>query len=214
MEKETFTKQRIFIALVVIIAGLGIYSFLNRAGWVLDAFVILVIMTIAYLLYEPLRLTKVVFALGGIAFVLHLSGVFGFYEFGLFNIPYDIITHFVGIFAATLWACNILSPLLQRPYTRRQFTIFFFIVLSGIGVGSLIENAEYVGYLIYGEGKGGFRFGAGDIDGDFTIIDELTAIVGGGYFDTMYDLLVNLAAAILAAWLFAYLYYKKKRNKI
>jgi len=208
-------KFGIFLMSVVFLAAIGFYSFVNQTGYVGDVLFGAVLLFILLLLYRPFRLTPLSYSLICFAVLVHNLGGFGFYARPPLSIPFDIVTHFLGIFAATIIVGNILSPLLHKRYRAQDLVILFMILLGGLGVGSLIENSEFTGYLILGEGKGGFRFGEGDVD---TIpgvdLDELTYLVGGGYFDAMWDLLVNLAAALTAVIVFALVFYRFKRQRI
>ncbi len=64
-----------------------------------------------------------------------------------------------------------------------------------------------------GFGEGGFSFGDGDSTGaDVGAITQTDIdAFGGGWFNTMYDLMWNMAGAFAGLLLMIYLYYFRKR---
>jgi uncharacterized membrane protein YjdF len=133
----------------------------------------------------------------------------------MFNIPYDIITHLLSIFSVTLIIANFLSSNLtkSKKFHFNDGVILLIIFLAALGIGSIVETIEYTGYLMWGQGEGFFQFGTGDYDG-MDMIDKLTVVVGGGYFDTMTDLICNMVGALFAVILFCVVFFIFKRKNI
>ena len=191
----------IFLFLIIIIA-----YFKFKTGFMADLLFSIFLVVVLYFLYKKFRLNTLTYSLVCLSLILHNLGAFGFYTD--FFIPYDYITHFVGIFSITLVIATFLSSDLSRDHKlrTRDLVILSLVVLAGLGIGSLVETIEFGGYLAWGKGEGFFQFGTGD----YEILGQeahLVDIVGGGYFDAMWDLIVNLLGALLAvlsygAWWF------------
>ena len=74
--------------------------------------------------------------------------------------------------------------------------LLFIVLLVSLGIGSLIENLEFGGYLFLGEGEGGLYFGEGDAAPG--VDTDMRNIAGGGWFNAMWDLVFNLLGALAA----------------
>jgi uncharacterized membrane protein YjdF len=195
----------IFLFLIIIIA-----YFKYQTGFIADLLFSTFLVIVLYFLYKKLKLNVLTYSLVCLSFVLHNLGAFGFYD--NFFIPYDYITHFVGIFSITLIIANLLSYYLlkDKKFRTKDWVILLLVVLSGLGVGSLVETIEFGGYLAWGMGEGFFQFGTGDyvaLSQEANLVD----IVGGGYFDAMGDLVVNLIGALSAVLVYL-CYFKIKKT--
>ena len=87
------------------------------------------------------------------------------------------------------------------------------IFLASLGVGALIEQMEYIGYLKFGTGEGLLRFGG---LGDTTVNEEqLRAmdIIGGGWINTMIDLNYNFLGSLIGLVIMHIANKLKYRNK-
>jgi len=68
------------------------------------------------------------------------------------------------------------------------------VLLISLGIGSLIELIEFIGYLKLGVGDGLFYYGGiGDTGVNLRAMDA----VGGGWLNTMWDLVYNLFGSLL-----------------
>jgi uncharacterized membrane protein YjdF len=199
---------------LILICVLGFFKY--NTGYIKDLFFTAFLVIALFLLYKKIRLTPISYSLVCISLIVHDLGIFGFYANPpLFNIPYDYITHILGIFSVTLVIGNFLSYSLakDRKFHFNDFMVLSMIFLAALGIGSIIETIEYGGYLTFGLGEGFFQFGTGDYD-RMDIMDRLTLIVGGGYFDTMGDLICNSIGALSAVILFGVNFFVLKRNYV
>jgi uncharacterized membrane protein YjdF len=183
------------------------------SGFIKDLIFSLVILVILYFIYQKCKLTSITYSLVSLSLFIHNLGAFGFYSNPPLGIPYDYVTHFLGIFTVTLLIANVLSSKLKKHDIVLDFIVFLIIFLAGLGIGSIVETMEFTGLLIWGEGEGFFQFGAGDYEG-LNNQDTLQKIVGGGYFDTMEDLIVNSLGALSAVILFSVAFFKFGKHKI
>ncbi len=208
-------KRRSYILIIFLVLIVFLALFSHNTDYFKDFLFSSALMVVFFLIYEKLRLTPLTYSLVGFSLLVHNLGVFGFYANSPFNIPYDTITHFIGLFTAALVIANVLSVNLSKDkkFKLNDFVILFLVFLGALGVGSIIENMEYGGYLIWGEGEGFFEFGKGDYQ-ELSDPDKLTLIVGGGYFDAMQDLIANLAGALLGVVLFGVLFFGFKKGKV
>lgn len=190
MTWQRFSPPVVILAISLLLF-VGILLLKGTSGYWRDASVSIVIVLTLYYYKDKTHLTSSGFALVCGALVLHTLGGLGFYESPpISGIPWDIVTHLYGFFAVSFALSDIFARYLPRKYQP------LLILLASLGVGSLVESAEYIGYLTFGKGEGFFAFGAGDVDG---IIDPQNALyyVGGGYFDSMWDLLINLLGSLI-----------------
>jgi uncharacterized membrane protein YjdF len=203
--------------LIITLALLFIFGFFKyKTGYIKDLFFTVFLIILLFILYKQLKLTAISYSLVCISLLVHNLGMFGFYgNPPLFNIPYDYITHVLGIFAATLVAANFLSHNIKRSekLSFSNLMVLFIIFLAGLGIGSIVETMEYTGYLTFGLGEGFFQFGTGDYDGMNTM-DKLNMVVGGGYFDTMGDIICNMIGAFCAVILFAVNFFARRKNYV
>ena len=88
------------------------------------------------------------------------------------------------------------------------------IVLSSLGIGSLIETSEFLGFLKFGFGEGFLKFGGlGDTPLTESTLRDLD-IIGGGWINTMWDLFYNTLGSLFGAIFMYVLYlYKNKNDK-
>lgn len=89
--------------------------------------------------------------------------------------------HFVGTFALALIIYQMIKPSQKNVFTTALITI-----LITMGLGTIIEHQEFIGYSIIGEGEGILGYGAGD---------------WGEWNNISWDLIYNTLGAIVAALL-------------
>ena len=100
----------IFLFLIIIIA-----YFKYQTGFIADLLFSIFLVVVLYFLYKRLRLNTVTYSLVCLSLILHNLGAFGFYAD--FYIPYDYITHFVGI-------SNWQPPNINTIFNRKIFAFF------------------------------------------------------------------------------------------
>ena len=203
----------VFVVLMVLIGFIGFFSL--KEDYIKDVIFSVILSLLLLYFYNPLRMTPLSYGLVSFSLFLHNISIFGFYAESPFLVPYDYITHFVGIFSSALVACNFLSHYFSKDFRFRKndSLILFVCFISGLGIGSIVETMEFGGYLLWGEGEGFFQFGEGDYEG-LNDPDKMTLIVGGGYFDCMEDLIANSLGAMSAVLLFGVSYFKLGRKRI
>lgn len=210
MEKKSY----ILIIFLVVICIIGFFKY--STGFIKDVIFSIFLIIVLFLLYTKIRLTPLSYSLVCFSLIVHNLGTFGFYANPpLFNIPYDYITHILGIFSATIIIANFLSFSLikSKKFKFNDFTVLIVVFLAALGIGALVETMEFAGYLVWGQGEGFFQFGSGDYT-EINNIDFLTQIVGGGYFDTMEDLICNIVGALSAVILFGVSFFIFKKENI
>jgi hypothetical protein len=206
-------KQHIILMITfVLIFIIGLFRY--KTGFIKDLFFTAFLALVLCLLYKKLKLTPVTYSLICLSFIVHNMGAFTFYA-PLFGIPYDVITHILGLFSATLAVADFFSFgfTKSKKFHSDDAVLLLMIFLAGLGIGALVETMEYTGYLMWGQGEGFFQFGSGDYEG-LNTTDKLTQIVGGGYFDTMTDLIHNMIGGMLAIILFGLNFFLLKREYV
>jgi uncharacterized membrane protein YjdF len=124
---------------------------------------------------------------------LHLAGgnfsINGFklYQTSLSVIPYDKIVHTFGSFIITVISYNFIHETLSKADKKKAYLIGFIIIMTGLGIGAIVEIFEFLA----------------------TIIFENTIV--GNYANNATDLIANAAGAIIAA-AFALAHFKKQKK--
>jgi uncharacterized membrane protein YjdF len=210
-------KNKSYILIIFLAVMSAIIFFKYQTGWIKDFISIIILIVALYLLYAKLRITPLAFAFICSALIVHSLGAFGFYAKTpiFFNIPYDTLTHFLSTFAATILVADFLSFSLtkSKKFKFNDFIVLLLVFLAALGIGALFETMEFTGYLAWGHGQGFFQFGSGDY-GNLYNADLLTQIVGGGYFDTMKDLMINMVGALVGVILSWFNFFILKREEI
>ena len=214
-ELKMFYKNKNFPVLII---GYLVFIFyilasyyLNVTEYVGDSIIAIILLTIIFFFGKNLRLNRIPFSFLIMALALHTSGVFGWYGASPFFIQYDHITHFVGLLVVSILVYNFLSQYFTKNKVH-NFIILVMILLVSLGIGSLVEEIEYIGYLKLGTGQGLLRFGGlGDTPFDDENLRAMD-IQGGGWINTMIDLNYNFIGA-LSGTLLMYLINKFKSNK-
>lgn len=191
-----------------------VYAYVvNLRLYIADSLVFIGLIILFYFLYDHLNMTPFSYIVLIISFALHNAGVFGWYyksplpyvdilwekHISAHPFQWDHITHIVGIFAITLIFFQYLSKFFSKSKINNVILIFL-IVLSGMGIGALIEHYEFAGFLFFGEGEGGLAKGTGDFTGNWASSDWINA---------MWDLVYNTLGALLAVAL-GYFMYKSR----
>lgn len=189
-----------------IVAAIGVLLFLTFAitsivvevpNYVMDSILFAVITAFFYFTYDYWKLNIPIYVLLILAMASHAAGMFGFYyQTPIAPFEWDDLTHFLPAFALAVFFMNYFKAFMDRTIITKR-NLFFILVsfLASIGIGAIIENIEYTGYLVVGFGEGGFAFGAGDALPGQNETDFIQAI-GGGWINTMNDMLWNDLGAV------------------
>jgi hypothetical protein len=155
MVKKRYTKYILFggIALFLLIILLDFLLGIKAYYYESIAFILLLIGF--YKFYEKLRLNTALFVLLIISCMMHSLGVFGWYNASPIGIPWDNVTHFFPFFIVAIFFFHILSPHMSEKFSFKALVLILLVFFATLGIGSAVENVEYVGYLILGEGEGG-----------------------------------------------------------
>ena len=199
----------ILVFVVFIILG----NMLGVGSYALDSIVLILITLFLYFSRKIISLNPFIFILLEASMMLHNAGIFGFYYISPIPIRWDIVTHFSAIMASSMaFFCILKEKMGSRLASGKAFFLVVIAVLAGLGIGSLIETAEFVGFSILGYGEGGFMFGFGDLTihhTDLSIEDQVESF-GGGWFNTMHDLISNLAGALVGVSVMSFVHFRKK----
>ncbi len=185
---------------------------INNTDYIAEIIVFTILTILMFLFYDYLKLNRFTYLLLIISLFLHAFGAFGFYAKSPFNIQYDHITHFAFFFSFGLAFFIFLKKYLPEKSKLILLILIVFFVSSG--VGAMVEQVEFLGYLSAGGGKGLFYVGdAGDIGvGALSQIDlrEMDA-VGGGWLNTGWDVMYNSIGTIFGM-LIAVIFFNKGHN--
>jgi len=196
MKKETY----IYILAVLTFCFIILYSILTKTFYyIADSLISIIILTILFLSYRHFNLNKTIFILLSLSMLLHNFGVFGFYSESPFSFSYDKLTHFVGGFALAVFFLNYIKTFFKKSKIEKTILILI-AILAALGIGSIIELSEYLGYLFLGQGEGFLYFGGtGDLTGNYNL--------GGAWINSSVDMIFNLVGSF--AGLVAYFVYEK-----
>ena len=176
----------------IVIAGIVFFLYIiwyciktNFSYYIADSIIFIGLTLILFIWYKQWRLNSLTFFFMTLGFALHAMGAFRLYAASPIGIEWDVVTHLIGIFAATLFIYNIVSELTKRNH---HMFVLFIVILAGLGIGVLIEFLEFYGFMTVGFGEGFFGRGFGDFD---------PSIVSSDYIDTVQDLFWNFVGATL-----------------
>ncbi|MEM4246973.1 MAG: hypothetical protein QXR48_00065 [Candidatus Woesearchaeota archaeon] len=159
------------------------------------------------------RLNVPVYTLLVLSFASHLCGVFGWYNVSPIPLQWDHVTHCFPLFSFTVFLYNFAYPwMAERFWSTKTWAVLLIVLLSGLGIGAVIENIEFAGYLSLGYGEGGLFFG-GPGDGQPLTTAQMDAIqdLGGGYINTELDLVWNAFGTIAAIILMSFICFARKK---
>ena len=195
MKKEPAKIQDlvIFVLMILTVVGIGIYAFINSSVWVLDNFLLLILIAIIILLHKKLHIKTYMLVFAYIAIFLHSAGTFGWYSTEPLGLRYDYYTHFIGGFVLALIIYNYLDKCHSNRNYRymNKITVIFLTIMAVAGLGTLIEITEFAGYKLFGTGEGIFLWGVGD-GAEILFGTDIPR----EWINTMWDLINNLIGAI------------------
>jgi hypothetical protein len=200
------------LGLLLFVLFIFIGHSINETAYVPDSIGFIIGILFLYYFYDTFNLNLMIYIILILSFIPHSLGVFGFYSSSPITLQWDHFTHLCPLFAfALLFFRTLSSRLTRRLLTKKNFIIFVMVFLAALGAGAVIETLEFTGFLMLGFGEGGFRFGTGDAFGGEVVSATDIDAFGGGWFNTMYDLLWNMAGAFAGLLVMIYLYYFRRR---
>ncbi|MEM4239600.1 MAG: hypothetical protein QXM31_00455 [Candidatus Woesearchaeota archaeon] len=209
---------------IVAVLGILVYAVFLCIGWIEgtfkyywpDAAFFAAFILFLYFTFRFWRLNVPVYTTLVLALSLHLCGVFGWYSNSPLFIQWDHMTHFFPLFAFTLFLYNFARPWMAGKFwALKTWSVIMFLLLAGFGIGAIIENIEFAGFLALGYGEGGLWFGgAGGGDAEVVTDAQARAIIeqGGGYLNTELDLAYNAFGTIAGVILMSlsHFWFRKK----
>ena len=160
--------------------------------------------------YRFWRLTTPIYTLLILAFASHLMGIFGWYNVSPIPLQWDHVTHAFPMFAFTLFFFQFMRPHLGKFWSSKTWGIFILVFLAGLGVGAVVENIEFAGFMALGFGEGAlFMGGLGDGFPENPDPETLKEF-GGGYINTELDLIWNAIGALAAMFVMSLIHFKKR----
>jgi len=119
------------------------------------------------------------------------------------NYHYDWIAHSVGFGFFALAFSSVLYPYIKKSF-KSEYAVFIVILLAMMGFGAINEINEYLGFTVFGYGKGFMEFGEGDF-----------SPYGGPWQNSSMDLINNLLGGIVFIGAFVldkkYHFFTKKK---
>ena len=149
----------VLIIALAVIAAAAVYAVLaGNTVWAYDAAFLAVLLLIVYACRGFLNLTSFLFALLGLAAIMHMAGAFGAFKTVLLGMEYDTYVHFMTGAIGVLIVYNFLA--LKQLGTMERVAIALLLLL---GIDLVHELLEFAGYNLFGQGEGLFLLGPGDI---------------------------------------------------
>ncbi|MBD3259563.1 hypothetical protein GF371_02920 [Candidatus Woesearchaeota archaeon] len=217
MAKKRYTKHILFAGILYFLIIILLDFLLGVRAYYYESIAFILLLIGFYSFYEKLRLNTPLFILLIIASGVHSLGVFGWYNVSPIGIPWDYVTHFFPFIIVSIFFFHFLSQYMSEKFSFKTLILIILVFLATLGVGSVVENVEYVGYLILGPGEGGLKFGTGDVS-NVKDVERSIEITVGGWYNTMNDLINNLLGAAIGTVLMAVHKYclpkKKKQERI
>ena len=178
---------------MLVFAAFLVYAYVSGVrDYINDSIVSMLLVSLVYLLRKRLAITPAALGLVAFSFVLHNSGVFGWYNVSPIGVQWDHVTHIVGFVGVGLAGMQYGSRWLTRNRVE-NIIVLVMVMLAGIGVGVFIEFYEFAGFFIVGEGLGGLGHGEGDVT---------TEIGNSEWFNTIFDLIFNVVGVIIGVLLY------------
>jgi len=204
MQKKKQIKIVYFLGLLIFVFFAFYSYYFGLKEYINDSVIAMILISIVYFFRKHLNLTSVSLVLLILGIGSHVAGVFGFYGASPIGVQYDHFTHFLGIFAVSIVLFNFFKKFFSDSRVN-NFLILVMILFCSLGVGSLIEQTEYLGYLKFGAGPGLLKFGGlGDTPFDEENLRAMD-VIGGGWLNTMVDLNYNFLGGLIGV---LFMYYR------
>ena len=201
------------IGIIIFMVLIALGYLVGVAGFVNDSIIFIVLILFFYFTFNKWNLSSSVFVFLILSLVPHCLGIYGFYFESPIFIQWDHLTHFMPIMAFSMLIFRFLRPYMDDEFfSFRTIFVLMIVISAAAGIGTYIEHAEFFGFLANGFGDGAFAFGAGDaLPGQIvTSVEEIDAF-GGGWFNTMLDLIWNnlgAAAGVIIMSIFEFILKK------
>ncbi|MBD3361244.1 hypothetical protein GF358_00470 [Candidatus Woesearchaeota archaeon] len=212
--KDVFVKLTVLLGLALFLL-LIIMSFVwQNTNFVPELIIFMVLAVFFYITYDKWNMTLPVYTLLILSFVPHSLGFMGFYLNSPLPIAWDHVTHVLPCFAFAVFFFQYLSQFMPKQLLSvKSIFLILVVILAASGIGVIIELFEFSGFLIYGFGDGALAFGAGDAcTGQLVSTFEEIDQYGGGWFNTMYDLIFN-SIGVLSGVVLMSLFYVSKQSQ-
>lgn len=218
--KDLLVKS-VFILGILLYLWVILMSFVwSNTGFLPETVFFIVLIVFFYFTYDIWDIRLPIFAVLILGFLPHALGFMGFYLNSPlpFGFPYDHFTHFFPLLAFALLFFQFLSRFMtRRLFAVKTLFLIVLVILAASGIGVIIELFEFSGFLVNGFGEGGLAFGAGDAcQGQLVSTFEEIDAYGGGWFNTMYDLIWNSIGVLAGVFIMVLAHYvfKKKENNL
>jgi hypothetical protein len=201
-----------FLAMLIFLLLILMSYIWQSTAFVAEIIIFMIIILFFYITYNQWNLNLPVYTVLIISLIPHSLGFMGFYFNSPLPIAWDHLTHILPCFAFSLFFFQYLKQFMfKKLFTTKTIFLIFVVILAASGIGVIIELFEFSGFLINGFGQGALAFGAGDAcQGQLvSTIEEIDAF-GGGWFNTMYDLIWNSIGILLGVLLM--IFFKQFRN--
>ncbi|MBW2966250.1 hypothetical protein KY342_04055 [Candidatus Woesearchaeota archaeon] len=211
LKNRFLDKTSLFFIFFILFYGIqGIISiFNNKVAPPLDIFAAASIITLFFILHLFIRFKIIVPIFIGIGFIPHIFGLYplfgeGISLYGLSSLDYhyDWIVHSFGIFCYSIAFCSIIYPYLKKGL-KSKFLIFILVLFFMLGLGAFNEILEYVGFDVFGYGKGFLEFGDGD-----------SSPYAGPWQNSSMDMVSNLVGGVIGTGSFLLLKKRNENNQI
>ncbi|MCX6707926.1 MAG: hypothetical protein NT001_07405 [Candidatus Woesearchaeota archaeon] len=137
-----------------------------------DFITVMVLISIAFFLHLLFGFKRTVPIFLAIGFFIHIIGLYKIIPYNanyigeLYGAPqlayhYDWFVHSFGTGCLAVALSSMLYPYLKKAFSSK-YLMFAILLLCVLGLGSLNEITEYIGFTIFGYGEGFMEFGAGD----------------------------------------------------
>ncbi|MBW2973422.1 hypothetical protein KY346_03450 [Candidatus Woesearchaeota archaeon] len=211
--KDNYVKLTAVLGIVIFLVMILMSFIWGNTGFVPDMIGFIVLTIFFYFTYKKWNLNLPIYTMLIVGFIPHALGFMGFYLDTPIGLAWDHFTHIMPIFAFGLLFFNFLYQWMDRKlFTKKTIFLILVVLLAASGVGVVIELIEFSGFLVYGFGEGALAFGAGDAcTGQLVSTFEEIDAYGGGWFNTMYDLIWNSLGALSAVLLMILAYYIVKK---
>jgi hypothetical protein len=205
---------------IITLLAMAVYAsfwFIARADGVLKYYGADIVFSALFVLFLHFtfrfwRLNVPVYTLLILGFASHLMGIFGWYNVSPLPLQWDHVTHGFPLFAFSLFLFNYARPWMSgRFWNRKTLGVLIVVLLAGLGIGAVIENIEFGGYLALGYGEGALFFGGpGDGVAITSAQEDIIQELGGGYINTEVDLVWNAMGVVAGLVLMCLISFRKR----
>ncbi|MBN1645213.1 hypothetical protein JW851_04230 [Candidatus Woesearchaeota archaeon] len=210
--KDVFVKLTTVISIAIFLLLIFMSFVWNNLGFIPEMIIFIILIVFLYITYNRWNMNLPIYTVLILSFIPHSLGFMGFYFSSPLPIAWDHFTHICPCFAFAMFFFQYLKQFMPKKLlTTKSIFLIFIIILAASGIGVIIELFEFSGFLINGFGEGALAFGAGDAcEGQLVSTFEEIDAYGGGWFNTMFDLLWNSLGVLFGVLLM--MFFKQFRN--